>query len=133
MIARRLGRALLCAAALALVACEPDIEAIGVDPLSTPPVAVLVRDDSFRLVAGTGLGVDLFAYTEDPEGTSRDVEPVDPDLVRVETSDDQIVTVSHVEGPTYIVAGARPGTAFLEISSQETNGIFRLPVEVVAQ
>lgn len=129
----RAGLALLAVASLALVACEPDIEAIGVDPLSTPPLAAVVRGDSFRLVAGTGLGVDLFAYTQDPEGTSRDVEPVDPDAVAVETSDSQVVTVSHVDGPTYIIVGARPGTAFLEISSRETSGIFRLPVEIVAQ
>jgi hypothetical protein len=123
--------------------CTPDIEAVTVTALTTPPLALEASAERIELFDGTGVGLQIFAYTEDPgpqgENTATceddcdgQPEPIDPEEVDITFSGDAI-DVYLVEDGVYIVAGVKPGEGTLFVSSSEADGTIEIPVTVVPQ
>ena len=122
--------------AFVLLGCSPGITAITVEQLTTPPGTAHAGNDRMTLAEGTGIGIKLLAFTQDP--TARDANgnlpsPVDPSTIKITSDNDAIARVFHVDGATYIVTGTAPGTTKLIVNSAVTHGFVELPVQVTAQ
>lgn len=140
----RSARAALVVAALVVMSgCGESLVAATVTPLSDPPLATKADSDGIELFDGTGLGVRIAAYTEDP-GPGADnaqtcdgscegrPEPIDADAVDV-VSDGAAIELFKVEDGVYIVVGVSPGEGALIVSSSDADGFIEIPVTVVPQ
>lgn len=123
--------------------CSEDLVAATVIPLSDPPLASKADEDGIEMFEGTGIGVRIAAYTEDPgpgadntqtcDGDCRGrAEPIDADAVDV-VSDGAAVDLYRVEPGVYVVIGVEPGEGTLIVSSSEADGFIEIPVTVVPQ
>lgn len=123
--------------------CTPDIEAVTVTPLTTPPLALEAGANGIEIFDGTAVGLEILAYTEDPgpqgENTQTcdddcggDADPIDPSEVDI-TFSGEAIDVYRVDDDIYIVTGVKPGEATLFVTSSEANGTIQIPVTVVSQ
>jgi len=120
--------------------CTPDIEAVTVTPLTTPPLALRADADGIEIFDGTGVGLEIFAYTEDPGPQGENTQtceddcgdPIDPEEVDI-TFSGEAIDVYRVDDGIYIVAGVKPGEGTLFVTSSEAHGTIQIPVTVVPQ
>ena len=138
------ARAVLAASALLALAagCSESLVAVTVTPLTSPPLEVLVEDERIEIYEGNGVGLELAAYTEDPNQTEacggEDVscdgrpDPIDPAEVFVE-EDDGAIDLRRVDDGVYILVGLQPGDGTLIVTSSEAGGAIEIPVTVLAQ
>lgn len=143
MSARALHSALLVALVALISGCGEELVAATVTQLSDPPLATKADADGIELFGGTGLGIQIAAYTEDP-GPGADntqtcdgscegrPEPIDASAVDV-VSDGGAIDLFKVEDGVYIVVGVAPGEGTLIVSSSEADGFIEIPVTVVPQ
>ena len=116
--------------------CTPKLEGLTVTELTTPPGTAMVGNARMQLTEGTGVGLKILAFTQDP--TVRDSNgnlpnPVDPSHVKITSDNESIAKVFHVSNGVYIVTATGPGNVNLIVNSTDTNGFIQYGVQVVAQ
>ncbi len=125
------------------VGCSEEIVAVSVTALTEPPLGLEAASDGIEMFDGTGVGLEILAYTEDPGPVGANqqtcdgecesqVDPIDPAAVDITFSGDAI-DVYRVDDGVYIVAGVEPGEGVLYVTSSEADGTFEIPVTVVPQ
>jgi len=135
-VRRRALGALALAALFGLTACNPALLAVTVEALTTPPTSGDVSSEQVTIAEGTGVGVKILAYTEDPE--TRDShgnhpKPLGSGGVTAFSDDETIAKVTHVDGSTYIVTGTKAGHTNIVVSSNSADGFIKIPLLVEPQ
>jgi hypothetical protein len=128
-----------------LAACEPDIETVVVSQLTDPPLGGIAEDDRIEIYEGTAIGIQLQAFTEEPEDPSYVCCGADCDrqcrkfenaidAEEVTVGGEGSVTVFETEdADVFIVIGERAGDGIVVVTAEDTDGFYEIPVRVVEQ
>ena len=137
----------LCAllGALVLGGCTPQIEEVVVSQVTDPPLDALASSKQIDLFDGTGVGIQLQAFTERPRNPdyhccgsncSRQCRTFDnaieSDAVSVSGEGSVTVVPGEDEG-VYMIFAEGVGTGRVVVTADDVDGDYEIPVTVRAQ